>query len=112
MSKFIGKYPASLKFKNKICPECGKEFAAHQVITYCLAECPDKAAKRAGHKGNPIEIDYTEYLCAVEEHNRNLQAEIERLKDQLTRAADALEGHLPACHKDAWLVNELREAAK
>jgi predicted RNase H-like nuclease (RuvC/YqgF family) len=38
-----------------------------------------------GGKVNEEEIDYTEYLQSVEEHNRNLQAEIERLKVEIVR---------------------------
>jgi hypothetical protein len=34
------------------------------------------------------EIDYTEYLQSVEEHNRNLQSEIERLKSQFQKALE------------------------
>jgi hypothetical protein len=74
------------------------------------------------------EIDYTEYLQSVEDHNRNLQAEIEQLKflnaeeratiDELakllTRAADALEVYLPTAAGGTKhpFIAELRKAAE
>jgi hypothetical protein len=59
------------------------------------------------------EFDYTEHLQSVEQHNRNLQTEIERLKALLIRAADALED-LDKISGVKWypsLIAELRKAA-